>query len=108
MRKLVARVCWIVFVKFASDPKTQALWYKTVTDLPAVQAAWQEPDVAADPNVKMFGDQLKDTKAQPVSATWSELSSAINDILEKMTTGGLDPKAAADQMQQQATSIGVK
>jgi multiple sugar transport system substrate-binding protein len=96
------------FVKFVSDPKTQALWYKTVTDLPAVQAAWQEPDVAADPNVKMFGDQLKDTKAQPVSATWSELSSAINDILEKMTTGGLDPKAAADQMQQQATSIGVK
>jgi ABC-type glycerol-3-phosphate transport system substrate-binding protein len=43
-----------------------------------------------------------------VSATWSELSAAINDILEKMTTGGLDPKAAADQMQQQATSIGVK
>jgi multiple sugar transport system substrate-binding protein len=96
------------FVKFVSDPKTQALWYKTVTDLPAVQSAWQEPDVAADPNVKLFGDQLKDTKAQPVSATWSELSSAINDVLEKMTTGGLDPKAAADQMQQQATTIGVK
>jgi len=96
------------FLKFVSDPKTQALWYKTVTDLPAVQSAWQEPDVAADSNVKLFGDQLKDTKAQPVSATWSELSSAINDVLEKMTTGGLDPKAAADQMQQQATTIGVK
>ena len=96
------------FVKFVSDPKTQALWYKTVTDLPAVQSAWTDPDVASDPNVKMFGDQLKDTKAQPVSGTWSELSSAINDVLEKMTTGGTDPKAAADQMQQQAQSIGVK
>jgi multiple sugar transport system substrate-binding protein len=96
------------FVKFLADPTTQALWYKTVTDLPAVQSAWQDPIVATDPNVKMFGDQLKDTKAQPVSATWSELSAAINDVLEKMTTGGLDPKAAADQMQQQAMSIGVK
>ena len=96
------------FVKFLADPKTQALWYKTVTDLPAVQAAWQDPDVAADPNVKMFGDQLKDTKAQPASATWSKLSSAINDILEKMTTGGLAPQAAADEMQQQAESIGTK
>jgi multiple sugar transport system substrate-binding protein len=96
------------FVKFTADPATQALWYKTVTDLPAVQAAWDNPDVASDPNVKMFGEQLKDTKAQPVSTTWSELSSALNDILEKMTTGGLDPKAAADEMQQQATSIGVK
>jgi len=96
------------FVKFLTDPKTQALWYKTVTDLPAVQSAWQEPEVSSDPNVAKFGDQLKDTKAQPVTASWSELSSAINDVLEKMTTGGLDPKAAADQMQQQAESIGVK
>ncbi|MDQ3127766.1 MAG: sugar ABC transporter substrate-binding protein [Chloroflexota bacterium] len=94
------------FVKFLSDPKTQALWYTTVTDLPAVQAAWEDPTVAGDPNVKMFGEQLKDTKAQPVSASWSEVSSAINDTLEKMTTGGLDPQAAADQMQQAAGTLG--
>jgi multiple sugar transport system substrate-binding protein len=96
------------FVKFVSDPTTQALWYKTVTDLPAVQAAWDDPTVKGDANVALFGAQLKDTKAQPVSATWSELSSAINDTLEKMTTGGMEPQAAADQMQKDAMSIGVK
>jgi multiple sugar transport system substrate-binding protein len=96
------------FVKFLSDPKTQALWYTTATDLPAVQAGWDDPTVKSDPNVAMFGEQLKDTKAQPVSATWSELSSAINDTLEKMTTGGMEPQAAADQMQKDAESIGVK
>jgi len=58
--------------------------------------------------VKMFGEQLKDTKAQPASGTWSELSSAINDVLEKMTTGGMAPQAAADEMQKQAESIGTK
>jgi multiple sugar transport system substrate-binding protein len=96
------------FVKFLSDPKTQALWYTTATDLPAVQAGWDDATVKADPNVAMFGAQLKDTKAQPVSATWSELSTAINDILEKMTTGGIEPQAAADQMQAKAESIGIK
>jgi multiple sugar transport system substrate-binding protein len=96
------------FVKFCSDPKTQALWYTTATDLPAVQSAWDDPAVKGDPRVAMFGEQLKDTKAQPVSATWSELSSAINDTLEKMTTGGMEPQAAADQMQKDAESIGVK
>jgi multiple sugar transport system substrate-binding protein len=96
------------FVKFVSDPKTQALWYTTATDLPAVQSAWDDPAVKGDPRVALFGDQLKDTKAQPVSATWSELSSAINDTLEKMTTGGMEPQAAADQMQKDAESIGVK
>jgi multiple sugar transport system substrate-binding protein len=94
------------FVKFLSDAKTQALWYTTVTDLPAVQSAWSDPAVASDPNVKMFGDQLKDTKAQPVSGKWSELSSHLNDVLEKMTTGGMEPQAAADEMQKQAESIG--
>ncbi len=94
------------FVRFASDPKTQALWYTTSSDLPAVQAGWDDPAVKSDPNVAMFGDQLKDTKAQPVSAKWSELSSAINDTLEKMTTGGMEPQAAADQMQKDAESIG--
>jgi multiple sugar transport system substrate-binding protein len=96
------------FVKFLSDPKTQALWYTTATDLPAVQSAWDEAAVKGDPNVALFGEQLKDTKAQPVSATWSELSTAINGTLEKMTTGGIEPQAAADEMQQEATSIGTK
>jgi multiple sugar transport system substrate-binding protein len=95
-------------VKFLSDPKTQALWYTTVTDLPAVQSAWDDSAVKSDPNVALFGTQLKSTKAQPVSATWSELASKINDTLEKMTTGGLEPQAAADQMQKDAESIGTK
>jgi multiple sugar transport system substrate-binding protein len=94
------------FVRFLSDPKTQALWYTTSSDLPAVQSGWEEAEVKADPNVAMFGEQLKDTKAQPVSATWSKLSSAINDTLEKMTTGDMTPQAAADEMQQSAESIG--
>jgi multiple sugar transport system substrate-binding protein len=96
------------FVKFLSDPKTQATWYTTSGDLPAVQSGWDDPAVKTDPNLAMFGEQLTDTKAQPVSATWSELSSAINDTLEKMTTGTMTPQAAADEMQQEATSIGTK
>lgn len=94
------------FVKFLSDPKTQVLWYGTATVMPAVKSAWEDPALASDPNVKLFGEQLKDTKAQPASASWSEVSSAINDTLEKMTTGGLEPQAAAEQMQQAAGALG--
>jgi multiple sugar transport system substrate-binding protein len=96
------------FVKFLSDPKTQAMWYTTATVLPAVKAGWDEAALKEDPNVAVFGEQLNDTKAQPASATWSEVASAINDTLEKMTTGDLAPQAAADEMQQQAESIGLK
>jgi multiple sugar transport system substrate-binding protein len=94
------------FVQYLTDPATQVDWYKEVTDLPAVTAAWDDATLKDDPNVAAFGEQLKDTKAPPSIPTWSEISEAINDSLEKMTTGNLDPQAAADQMQQAAERIG--
>lgn len=94
------------FVQYLSDPATQVAWYGEVGDLPAVQSAWDDPALAGDKNVALFGEQLKDTKAQPAISTWSELGTALNSALEKMTTGGLDPQATADLMQQEAERIG--
>jgi multiple sugar transport system substrate-binding protein len=94
------------FVQYLTDPKTQVAWYQDVTDLPAVKSAWDDPALKGDPHVALFGEQLKDTQAQPAISTWAEVSSALNDALEKVTTGKLDPKAGADEMQQQATKIG--
>jgi len=94
------------FVQYLTDPKTQVAWYGDVADLPAVQSAWDDPALKADKNLALFGEQLKDTKAQPAISTWSELGTALNGTLEKMTTGGMDPKAAADEMQAEAEKIG--
>ena len=94
------------FVQYLTDPKTQVAWYADVTDLPAVQAAWTDPSLTSDKNMVMWGAQLKSTQAQPALATWPELATALNATLEKMTTGGMDPKAAADEMQQEAEKIG--
>jgi multiple sugar transport system substrate-binding protein len=94
------------FVQYLSDPKTQVAWYADVTDLPAVQAAWDDPSLKGDKNVAMFGEQLKSTKAQPAISTWSELGTALNGTLEKMTTGSMAPQAAADEMQMEAEKIG--
>jgi multiple sugar transport system substrate-binding protein len=94
------------FVQYLSDPATQVKWYGEVTDLPAVQAAWDDAALADDANVTMFGEQLKDTKAQPATATWSELATSLNSTLEKLTTAGMSPQEAADEMQAQAEKIG--
>jgi multiple sugar transport system substrate-binding protein len=94
------------FVQYLADPKTQVAWYQDVTDLPAVQSAWDDQALKDDPNVAKFGEQLKDTRAQPATATWSELGTALNTVLEKLTTGGMTPQEAADEMQAQAEKIG--
>jgi len=94
------------FVQYLSDPATQVSWYNEVTDLPAVQSAWSDPALADDPNVAMFGEQLKDTKAQPATSTWSEVATSLNSSLEKLTTAGMSPQEAADEMQAEAEKIG--
>ncbi len=94
------------FVQYLSDPKTQVAWYADVTDLPAVNAAWDDPSLKSDKNVAMFGEQLKTTAAPPAISTWSEVADALNSTLEKMTTGSMEPQAAADEMQKEAEKIG--
>jgi multiple sugar transport system substrate-binding protein len=96
------------FVEFLSRPETQVLWYQEATVLPAVQAAWDDPALADDENVAVFGEQLKTTKAPPAIATWSEISEAINGQLERVTTGDTSPEDGAKAMQEAATSIGVE
>jgi multiple sugar transport system substrate-binding protein len=94
------------FLQYLSDPATQVKWYQEATVLPAVQAAWDDPILAEDPNVQMFGQQLSETKAPPAISTWSEVAEAINTVMEKVTTGSETPEEGAAEMQQEATSIG--
>jgi multiple sugar transport system substrate-binding protein len=95
------------FVQYLSDPASQVAWYEEVTVLPAVQAAWEDPALADDENLAQFGEQLQSTQAQPASASWTELAESLNMTLERMTTGDLEPQAAADEMQAAAESIGL-
>jgi multiple sugar transport system substrate-binding protein len=94
------------FINFLAQPETQVMWYEEATVLPAVQAGWDDPALADDENLAVFGQQLEDTKAQPAIPTWTELAEALNTSLERLTTGDADPQAVADEMQQAAEGIG--
>ena len=50
--------------------------------------------------------QLEDTKAPPAIPTWNEVGSAINDNLERVTTGDVAPADGAKAMEDEATAIG--
>jgi multiple sugar transport system substrate-binding protein len=94
------------WIDFVTRPENQVLWYQTATDLPAVQAAWDDPALSGDANLAMFGEQLKTTAAQPAIPTWSEISASLNEQLEKVTAGDMSPDDGAKAMQDAATSIG--
>jgi multiple sugar transport system substrate-binding protein len=94
------------FVKFLSDPKTQAEWYQQSTDLPSVTTAWKDPSISADTKLAKFGEQLKTAQAPPSFATWEQVVAQFDTQMEKVTKQGSDPAAALKFVQTQAQSIG--
>ena len=94
------------FVEYLSRPEVQVKWYTTVSDLPAVQAAWDDPTLADDELLATFGEQLEDAKAPPAIATWEEVASAIDDQIEQVTQGSTSPEDGCAAMQRDAESIG--
>jgi multiple sugar transport system substrate-binding protein len=62
--------------------------------------------MADDESLAVFGEQLASTQAPPAIATWSEISTKLNEELEKMTVGDQSPEDTAAAMQEAATSIG--
>lgn len=94
------------FIEWLSRPETQVRWYQEATVLPAVQSAWDDPALADDERIAVFGEQLESTSAQPAISSWAEISEAINGQLERITTGDLSPEEGARAMQEAATGIG--
>lgn len=94
------------FVRWLSQPETQIAWYDVSTDLPSVEAAWDDPTFADDPYLSVFGEQLTDSKAPPAIPTWAQVSAVIDQELEKVARGESSVDDALSSVQQQAESIG--
>jgi multiple sugar transport system substrate-binding protein len=94
------------FLQWLTDPKVQAKWYTTVKALPSVQAAWQEPELTADKQLAIFGQQLKDAKTPPPFPTWEQVAKVLETELEKVALGKSTPDEAAKAIQSQADTIG--
>ena len=94
------------FIEYLSRPEVQVMWYETVSDLPSVQAAWDDPALAEDPLLAAFGEQLEDAKAPPAIATWEQVATAIDSQIEQVVVGDASPEDACAAMQSEADSIG--
>jgi multiple sugar transport system substrate-binding protein len=94
------------FVEYLMRPEVQVEWYETVSDLPSVQAAWEDPALAEDELLSAFGDQLEDAKAPPAIPTWEQVADVIDTQIEQVTVGDVAPADGCAAMQEEATAIG--
>ena len=94
------------FLEWLSRPEVQVEWYQTVNDLPSVASAWEDPAIADDEYLGVFGEQLETAVAPPSIPTWEEVASVIDTELERLTKAGADPQEVSTAIQEQASSIG--
>jgi multiple sugar transport system substrate-binding protein len=93
-------------VQWFADPAVQQDFYEEVGSLPSVQAAWESGELAEDPQLQVFGEQLGSTMAPPSVPTWEQVAAAIDSDIEKATKGATSVEQAVSHMQSQAESIG--
>jgi len=94
------------FIRWLSQPDVQVRWQQAVGDLPSVQSAWNDPALANDRLLSVFGEQLKSTDSPPTLTTWTEVSSQADKAVETIARGGGQPADVMANLQQQAASIG--
>ena len=68
---------------------------------PGSPASWP-----TDPQLQVFGEQLKTTEAPPAVPTWEQVAAQIDSLVEQVTKGEMPVDEAVAEMQSKASSIG--
>ncbi|MGH8939132.1 MAG: extracellular solute-binding protein, partial [Actinomycetes bacterium] len=94
------------FVDFLTQEAQQQKLYELVGSLPAVQSTWESGELASDPLLKAFGDQLQDAKSAPAIATWEQVAAPLADAVEQVSRGKSDSAEALATAEEKANGIG--
>jgi multiple sugar transport system substrate-binding protein len=93
-------------VQWLSEPDVQQDFYDAVGDLPAVKAAWDSGELAEDPQLQVFGEQLESTIAPPAVPTWEQVAGVVDSDVEQAVKGATPVEDAVAHMQDEANRIG--
>jgi multiple sugar transport system substrate-binding protein len=93
-------------VEWMTQPDVQSDWYQTMGGLPAVQESWESGELASDPKLSVFGDQLEKAASPPAVPTWEQVAAVLDSDIEKAVKGAMPVDEAVSDMQSQASRIG--
>jgi multiple sugar transport system substrate-binding protein len=93
-------------VRWMSQPENQVAWYERFGNLPAVEAAWDEPVIADDPFLTVIKEAIPMASAVPAVPGWLEVSAMLGSEMERAARGQATPAEVLAAAQAKADSIG--
>lgn len=98
----------LALLDFLADPATQVAWYQAQGELPAASAAFEDPALAGDPLVAVYGAQLQDALPLPISGKWTEANQALLDTLNAIALTGADKDASIAALLETVAAINAR
>ncbi|OIK09101.1 sugar ABC transporter substrate-binding protein [Bacillus sp. MUM 13] len=93
------------FVSYMSKKETQLDWFKSVNAMPANKKAWEDPSLQNDPNLKVFGEQMKNSQPMPVIKQFENIAQTFLKSNEQIFRGGADVQKTMDDFNKKAEDI---
>jgi multiple sugar transport system substrate-binding protein len=81
-------------IEYLSRPDVQLRFRELCGNLPARVEAWRDPALARDPFARVFERQLERAVPQPRVPEWENISLRLQDRVEAMVLGGVEPDSA--------------
>ncbi len=72
------------FIEFMSRSEIQLKFFRITRDLPAVEKAWESPEMQSDQQIQAFYDQLKQVVPTPKIAEWEQIAVKLQEHLEQV------------------------
>lgn len=95
------------FARWMSQPEQQIQWYEIFKNMPALKAAWDEPEMQGDPLLDTVRESLEVGVPRPNVPTWSQVGDMIGQQIETVVRGDVSAQDALDEAQKQAEAIGM-
>jgi multiple sugar transport system substrate-binding protein len=88
-----------------AKPATQLSWYTAANELPTAKSALASSTFTADPNVKIYSDQLQNARLLPLVPKWDKISQALLDSLNSIVLKGADESSTLATLNQTVASL---
>jgi len=95
----------VKFIAFLSRPENQLAWMNQTGELPATMKAWEDPQLADDPNVSVIGEQLKNAEPMPLVGAWDNISQNFLKTFEQIYRAGADIDSQLKDFNAQAQKL---
>lgn len=95
------------FARWMSQSEQQVRWYQVFKNMPALKAAWDQPEMKDDPLLGTVRESLDVGVPRPNVPTWSQVGEMIGQQIETVVRGDASAQDALDEAQKQAEAIGM-